>query len=114
MLDAMTRGTKIPVMVSALPLFHIAMFAADIVFLMIITRSIDHVEIFEDHEWARLEGDVCIVGISPHAVEQLGDIVFIELPEAGANVAKARRLPFLSRSKPPGHLHACQWRDHRG
>ena len=42
----------------------------------------------EDHEWARLDGDVCTVGISPHAVEQLGDIVFIELPEAGANVAK--------------------------
>ena len=42
----------------------------------------------EDHEWARLEGDVCTVGISPHAVEQLGDIVFIELPGAGASVAK--------------------------
>jgi len=42
----------------------------------------------EDHEWARLEGDVCTVGISPHAVEQLGDIVFIELPEVGASVAK--------------------------
>ena len=42
----------------------------------------------EDHEWARLEGDICTVGISPHAVEQLGDIVFIELPEAGASVAK--------------------------
>ena len=42
----------------------------------------------EDHEWARLEGDVCTVGISPHAVEQLGDIVFIELPEVSASVAK--------------------------
>ena len=42
----------------------------------------------EDHEWAILEGDVCTVGISPHAVEQLGDIVFIELPEAGASVTK--------------------------
>ena len=42
----------------------------------------------EDHEWARLEGDVCTVGISPHAVEQLGDIVFIEFPEVGASVAK--------------------------
>ena len=42
----------------------------------------------EDHEWARLKGDICTVGISPHAVEQLGDIVFIELPEAGASVAK--------------------------
>ena len=42
----------------------------------------------EDHEWARLDGDVCTVGISPHAVEQLGDIVFVELPEVGATIAK--------------------------
>ena len=37
----------------------------------------------EDHEWAGLDGEICSVGISPHAVEQLGDIEFIELPEVG-------------------------------
>ena len=42
----------------------------------------------EDHEWIKLEGDIGTVGISPHAVEQLGDIVFIELPEVGASVNK--------------------------
>jgi glycine cleavage system H protein len=42
----------------------------------------------EDHEWARLDGDICEVGISPHAVEQLGDIVFVELPNIGASVGK--------------------------
>ena len=42
----------------------------------------------EDHEWIKLEGDTGTVGISPHAVEQLGDIVFIELPEVGASVNK--------------------------
>ena len=52
----------------------------------------------EDHEWA-LEGDVCTVGISPHAVEQLGDIVFIELPEAGANVAKGEAVAVFEWSK---------------
>ena len=42
----------------------------------------------EDHEWIQLDGDIGTVGISPHAIEQLGDIVFIELPEAGAAVSK--------------------------
>ena len=37
----------------------------------------------EDHEWASLDGEICSVGISPHAVEQLGGIEFIELPEVG-------------------------------
>ncbi|MGB1710026.1 MAG: glycine cleavage system protein H, partial [Candidatus Puniceispirillaceae bacterium] len=34
----------------------------------------------EDHEWIKLDGDTGSVGISPHAIEQLGDIVFVELP----------------------------------
>ena len=42
----------------------------------------------EDHEWAKLDTDICSVGISPHAVEQLGDIVFVELPEIGTKVNK--------------------------
>ena len=42
----------------------------------------------EDHEWAKLDNDSCSVGISPHAVEQLGDIVFIELPEIGTKADK--------------------------
>ena len=42
----------------------------------------------EDHEWAHLDGDICAIGISPHAVEQLGDIVFVELPDIGSTVAK--------------------------
>ena len=42
----------------------------------------------KDHEWIRLEGDVAVVGISDHAQEQLGDIVFVELPEIGKKIAK--------------------------
>lgn len=42
----------------------------------------------EDHEWIRLEGDEAVVGITDYAQEQLGDIVFVELPEAGSKVAK--------------------------
>jgi glycine cleavage system H protein len=42
----------------------------------------------QDHEWIQLDGDTGTVGISPHAIEQLGDIVFVELPAVGANVGK--------------------------
>ena len=37
----------------------------------------------ESHEWAKQEGDVIVVGISDHAQEALGDVVFVELPEIG-------------------------------
>lgn len=37
----------------------------------------------KDHEWVRVEGDTATIGISDHAQEQLGDIVFVELPEVG-------------------------------
>ena len=40
----------------------------------------------KDHEWVRLEGDVATIGITEHAQEALGDIVFIELPEVGREV----------------------------
>ena len=40
------------------------------------------------HEWVSLEGDVATVGITKHAAEMLGDIVFVELPDKGKNVEK--------------------------
>jgi glycine cleavage system H protein len=42
----------------------------------------------EEHEWLREEGDEVVVGITIHAAEQLGDVVFIELPEEGTTVSK--------------------------
>ena len=42
----------------------------------------------EDHEWVRIEGEIATVGITEYAQEQLGDIVFVELPEAGAGMAQ--------------------------
>ena len=43
----------------------------------------DDVFYTKEHEWARLEGDVVLVGISDYAQDQLGDIVFVEMPEVG-------------------------------
>ena len=40
----------------------------------------------KDHEWARLEGDVVVVGITAHAQDALGDVVFVELPEVGQSL----------------------------
>lgn len=42
----------------------------------------------KEHEWVRVEGDVATVGITAHAADQLGDIVFVELPEPGAALAQ--------------------------
>lgn len=42
----------------------------------------------EDHEWLSIAGDTATVGITNHAVEQLGDLVFIDLPEVGARLSK--------------------------
>ncbi|MCB1363947.1 MAG: glycine cleavage system protein GcvH [Rhodobacteraceae bacterium] len=42
----------------------------------------------EEHEWLLQDGDVVVVGITEHAAEQLGDIVFVELPEVGAEVSR--------------------------
>jgi glycine cleavage system H protein len=41
----------------------------------------------KEHEWVRLDGDIATVGITDHAQEQLGDVVFVELPEVGRDVA---------------------------
>lgn len=42
----------------------------------------------EEHEWLRAEDDVMVVGITEHAATQLGDLVFVELPEVGTTVSK--------------------------
>jgi glycine cleavage system H protein len=44
----------------------------------------DDVRYTEDHEWARADGDAIVIGITDYAQDQLGDIVFVEMPEVGA------------------------------
>ncbi len=48
----------------------------------------DNLRYAKDHEWTRLEGDKVKIGIDDYAQDQLGDIVFVELPEVGATFAK--------------------------
>ena len=42
----------------------------------------------KQHEWISVEGDIATIGITKHAAEMLGDVVFVELPEKGKNVEK--------------------------
>ena len=46
----------------------------------------ENVRYTKDHEWARLEGDIVIAGISDYAQDQLGDVVYVELPQVGDRI----------------------------
>ena len=60
----------------------------------------------EDHEWVKLDGDIAEIGISPHAVEQLGDIVFIELPDIGTNVSKGEAVAVFESVKAASDIYS--------
>jgi len=60
----------------------------------------------KEHEWVLVEGDVGTVGISDHAQEQLGDIVFIELPEAGAKFAQGAQAATVESVKAASEIYA--------
>lgn len=60
----------------------------------------------EDHEWVRVEGDTATIGISQYAAEQLGDVVFVELPEIGKVVAKGSEAAVVESVKAAGEINA--------
>jgi len=59
-----------------------------------------------DHEWVRLEGDVAVVGISKYAQEQLGDIVYVELPEIGKKLGKGDEAAVVESVKAASEVYA--------
>ena len=60
----------------------------------------------KEHEWLRLDGDVATVGISEHAQEQLGDIVFVELPEVGRKVRRGDPMAVVESVKAASDVYA--------
>ena len=60
----------------------------------------------KEHEWIRVEGDTATVGISNHAQEQLGDIVFAEVPEAGRRVSKGQEAAVVESVKAASDVYA--------
>jgi glycine cleavage system H protein len=60
----------------------------------------------KDHEWIRLDGEVATVGISEHAQSQLGDIVYVELPEIGRQVEKGGEAAVVESVKAASDVYA--------
>jgi len=60
----------------------------------------------ESHEWARREGDTVVVGISDYAQEQLGDVVYVEMPEMGETYAKGAAFGVVESVKATSDIYA--------
>jgi len=60
----------------------------------------------KEHEWIRVDGDTATVGISDHAQEQLGDIVFAEVPETGKRLSKGQEAAVVESVKAASDVYA--------
>jgi len=60
----------------------------------------------KDHEWIRVDGDTATVGISDHAQEQLGDIVFAEVPETGKKLSKGQEAAVVESVKAASDVYS--------
>ena len=60
----------------------------------------------KEHEWVKVDGDTATVGISPYAQEQLGDVVFVELPEVGKKVEKGKEMAVVESVKAASEVYA--------
>jgi len=60
----------------------------------------------EDHEWVEVDGDTGTVGISNYAQEQLGDVVFVELPDAGATIEKGGEVAVVESVKAASEIYS--------
>ncbi len=60
----------------------------------------------KDHEWIRLDGDLAVVGITDYAQSQLGDVVYVELPEIGRQVAQGKEAAVVESAKAASEVYA--------
>jgi glycine cleavage system H protein len=60
----------------------------------------------KDHEWVKVDGDIATVGITNHAQEQLGDVVFVELPKIGRKVEKDKEAAVVESVKAASEVFA--------
>jgi glycine cleavage system H protein len=60
----------------------------------------------QEHEWIRVEGDVGTIGITEYAQEQLGDVVFVDVPQAGRKVAKGEACAVVESVKAASDIYA--------
>ena len=60
----------------------------------------------KDHEWVRIDGDLAVVGITDYAQSQLGDVVYVELPEIGRQVEKGKEAAVVESVKAASEVYA--------
>lgn len=60
----------------------------------------------KDHEWIRVDGDVATIGITVHAQDQLGDVVFVEVPEVGRKVAAEEAIAVVESVKAASDVYS--------
>jgi len=60
----------------------------------------------DQHEWVRLDGDVATIGITRYATEQLGDVVYVELPEAGRKAGQGGEVAVVESVKAASEVYA--------
>ena len=60
----------------------------------------------KDHEWVRQEGDVAVIGITDYAQQQLGDVVYVELPEIGRDVERGKEIAVVESAKAASEVYA--------
>ena len=66
----------------------------------------DSLKYTKDHEWARVRGNVAVVGITAFAKDQLGDVVYLELPDVGAAVTRGKPFGVVESTKAVSELFA--------
>ena len=59
-----------------------------------------------DHEWVRQEGDIAVIGITDYAQSQLGDVVYVELPEIGRTVEQGKEAAVVESAKAASEVYA--------
>ena len=69
-------------------------------------KTLPELKYTKNHEWARIEGNTAVCGITDFAQEQLGDIVFVELPELGSDVVKDGKLGVVESVKAASDVFA--------
>ncbi len=60
----------------------------------------------KEHEWARVQGKVVVVGVTAHAQESLGDVVYVELPKVGATVTEGKQFGVIESTKAVSELYS--------
>jgi glycine cleavage system H protein len=67
----------------------------------------DDLRYTKEHEWVRLDGDAGVIGITDYAQDQLGDVVFLDLPAAGANIVQYEKMGEIESVKAVSDLYAA-------